>query len=99
MLTLVSNLVLISQIKTIMKTFLFVVVAIFASCSGEDDPGPNCEQLKKDSDHAHADYQAATNVPLLPSASDAAVKEWQANVETKKDIYVEKYKLWNEHCK
>lgn len=82
-----------------MKTLLIVALIFFASCSGED-PGPkyDCTQLKKDSDNAHASYQAATNVLLLPNAADYEVKKWQENVETKKDIYVEKYKLWSSNC-
>lgn len=84
-----------------MKTLLLVAVIIFASCSGEDDPSPkfDCAQLKKDYESAHTSYQAATNVVLLPSAPESEVKKWQDNVETKKDIYVEKYKLWQANCK
>lgn len=83
-----------------MKTLILVAVIILASCSSED-PSPkfNCEDLKRDADRAHASYQSATNVVLLPTAADYEVKKWQDNVETKKDIYVEKYKLWSANCK
>jgi hypothetical protein len=84
-----------------MKTLLLVAVIFFASCSSESDPSPkyNCEELKSDSDQAHASYQAATKVTLLPTAPDYEVEKWQANVSTKKEAYVEAYKLWSENCK
>jgi hypothetical protein len=83
-----------------MKTLLLVAVIFFASCSSEDPSAKyNCEELKSDSDQAHVDYQAATNVTLLPTAPDYEVEKWQANVSTKKAAYVEAYKLWSENCK